>query len=234
MFKLTATSTFFAFAVLSFFVVPANSQIASSTSLDGRRLFINAEPPTRINLSTYKRPTVFLARETPFAGRTHPAVTVNRDGVEKLVREAADRHRVDPALIRAVIETESNWNPIALSNKGAGGLMQLIPTTARRFGVNDVFNAQQNIDGGVHYLKTLLERYNGNLDMALAAYNAGEGAVDRAHGIPSFRETRNYVQKVQNAYFRPGSGRLTDAFVIRPRPIHRDVDLSGRIIFSNE
>ena len=91
---------------------------------------------------------------------------------------------MDPALVRAVIETESNWNPIALSNKGAGGLMQLIPTTARRFGVNDVFNPQQNIDGGVHYLKTLLERYNGNLDMALAAYNAGEGAVDRAMVFP--------------------------------------------------
>jgi soluble lytic murein transglycosylase-like protein len=158
---------------------------------------------------------------------------MDRDGVEKLVREAADRHRVDPALIRAVIQTESNWNPAAYSNKGAGGLMQLIPTTARRFGVNDVFNPQQNIDGGVHYLKTLLDRYNGNLDMALAAYNAGEGAVDRAHGIPAFRETRSYVQKVQNAYFQPGSGRLTDSWP-RPHPIRRETDSSGRIIFNND
>ena len=92
------------------------------------------------------------------------------------MRQAADKHRVDPALIRAVIETESNWNPGAISNRGAGGLMQLIPTTAMRFGVNDVFDPQQNIDGGVHYLKVLLERYNGNMDLALAAYNAGEGA----------------------------------------------------------
>ena len=150
---------------------------------------------------------------------------MDRDGVEKLVREAADRHRVDPALIRAVIQTESNWNPIALSNKGAGGLMQLIPTTARRFGVNDVFNPQQNIDGGVHYLKTLLDRYNGNLDMALAAYNAGEGAVDRARGIPSFRETRNYVKKVQYAYNNQSSGRLADGLLFRPRP---DSPGSGR------
>src|SRR5205807_7821864 len=125
------------------------------------------------------------------------------------------------------------FNAGAVSRKGALGLMQLIPTTAVRFGVNDAFNPQQNVDAGVRYLKTLLERYNGNLDLALAAYNAGEGAVDRAHGIPSYRETRSYVQRVQDAYFRPGSGRLADAF-INPHAIHRDVTPSGRIIFSNE
>jgi soluble lytic murein transglycosylase-like protein len=158
---------------------------------------------------------------------------MDRDGVERLVREAAERHRVDPALVRAVIETESNWNPKAYSHKGAGGLMQLIPTTAQRYGAYDVFNPQQNIDAGVRHLKTLLQRYNGNLDLALAAYNAGEGAVDRAHGIPAFRETQNYVQKVQDAYFRPGSGRLADAFV-NTRAIHRDVTPEGRILYSND
>ena len=160
-------------------------------------------------------------------------MSIDRDGVEKLVREAAERHHVDPALVRAVIQTESNWNPGAMSRKGAVGLMQLIPTTAQRFGASDAFNPKQNVDAGVRYLKTLLERYNGNLDLALAAYNAGEGAVDRAHGIPAYRETRNYVQKVQNAYFRPGSGRLADAYV-NPHAIHRDVTPEGRIIFTNE
>ena len=111
--------------------------------------------------------------------------------------------------------------------------MQLIPTTAQRFGVNDAYSPQQNVDAGVRYLKVLLERYDGNLDLALAAYNAGEGAVDRAHGIPAFRETRSYVQKVQNAYFRPGSGRL-DGLWSNPRAIHKNVDTSGRIIFTNE
>jgi len=93
--------------------------------------------------------------------------------------------------------------------------MQLIPTTAQRFGVDDLYSPKQNVDAGVRYLKTLLERYNGNLDMALAAYNAGEGAVDRAHGVPSYRETRKYVQKVQSAYFRPGSGRAEGLFANR-------------------
>jgi soluble lytic murein transglycosylase-like protein len=171
--------------------------------------------------------------EVSFLGPNRPAVNIDRDGVEKLVREASERHNVDPALVRAVIETESNWNPGAVSRKGAAGLMQLIPTTAQRFGVNDAFNPKQNVEAGVRYLKVLLERYNGNLDLALAAYNAGEGAVDRAHGIPAYRETRNYVHKVQNAYYRPGSGRLEDAYV-RANQIHRKVEPSGRIIFTND
>jgi len=213
----------------------ASAQIAKVVDQAGRQMFVNAEPPVTLKLtSAAAKPhaTIYLSPESSFTGR-RPAMTTDRDGVEKLVREAADRHSVDPALIRAVIETESNWNPSAYSRKGAGGLMQLIPTTAQRFGANDVFNPQQNIDAGVRYLKTLLERYNGNLDLALAAYNAGEGAVDRAHGIPAFRETRNYVQKVQDAYFRPGSGRLADAFY-NPRAIHRDVNTSGRIVFTND
>jgi soluble lytic murein transglycosylase-like protein len=212
-----------------------NAQIMSVMNQDGRKLFVNSDPvvpPAKLTAAK-PRSTIYMNSEVSFTGSNHPAVSIDRDGAEKLVREAAERHRVDPALVRAVIEAESNWNPKAYSRKGAGGLMQLIPTTAQRFGANDLFNPQQNIDAGVHYLRTLLERYNGNLDLALAAYNAGEGAVDRAHGVPSFRETRNYVQKVQDAYFRPGSGRMEDAF-INPRAIHRDVSDTGRIVFRND
>lgn len=197
-------------------------------------MFVNADPPALVKLTPAKPPaSIYMPGEISFLGQSRPAISIDRDGVEKMVREAAERHRVDPALVRAVIETESNWNPAARSRKGAMGLMQLIPTTAQRFGVNDAFNPKQNVDAGVRYLKMLLERYNGNLDLALAAYNAGEGAVDRAHGVPSYRETRNYVQRVQNAYFRPGSGRMDDQY-IRANPIHRRVDPSGRIIFTNE
>ncbi len=232
--KRTAITAGLLIATLAFCVAPASAQIAKVVDPAGRQLFVNAEPPVTLKISGLKpRATIYLPAESSFSGRNRPAMSIDRDGAEKLVREAAERHRVDPALVRAVIETESNWNPRAYSHKGAGGLMQLIPTTAQRYGAYDVFNPQQNIDAGVKHLKRLLERYNGNLDLALAAYNAGEGAVDRAHGIPAFRETQNYVQKVQNAYFRPGSGSLADAF-INSRAIHRDVTASGRIVFTNE
>jgi len=219
---------------LALFARPADAQIAKIVDNSGRSFFINSNPaPVNLASSAKSHASIYLPGEISFTGRAHPPVDMDRDGVEKLVREASGRHRVDPALVRAVIETESNWNPKAYSHKGAGGLMQLIPTTAQRYGAYDVFDPQQNIDAGVKYLRTLLERYHGNLDLALAAYNAGEGAVDRAHGVPSFRETRDYVQKVQNAYFRPGSGRMPDAFVNR-HAIHRDVTPEGRIIFTND
>lgn len=212
---------------------PAFAQITKVQDETGRRMFVNADPPAIKTVGSKPRTTIYMPQQLSFLGTNHPAMNVDRNGVESLVREAAERHHVDPALVRAVIETESNWNPGAVSRKGAMGLMQLIPTTAQRFGVNDAFNPRQNVDAGVHYLKTLLERYNGNLDLALAAYNAGEGSVDRAHGVPAFRETRSYVRKVQDAYFRPGSGRMEGAYT-RANPIHRHVDESGRIIFVNE
>jgi len=231
----TAWLLFGTLALCAVVIAPAaNAQIAKVMDPGGRQLFVNAEPPLTIKLGALKpRATIYMPAESSLTGRDRPAVSIDRDGAEKLVREAAERHHVDPALVRAVIETESNWNPRAYSHKGAGGLMQLIPTTAQRYGAYDLFNPQQNIDAGVKHLKWLLERYNGNLDLALAAYNAGEGAVDRAHGIPAFRETRDYVQKVQNAYFRPGSGRLEGAF-INAHAIHRDVTPSGRIVFTND
>ena len=150
-----------------------------------------------------------------------------------MVHETAQRHRIDPALVKAVIEAESGWNPRAVSPKGALGLMQLIPGTAQRFGVADPFNPEQNLDAGVRYLRTLLERYNGNLDLSLAAYNAGERAVDRFRGVPSFRETRSYVQRVTESYFRANSGQLRDWW--NPsRPIYRTTDERGRLVFTNE
>jgi soluble lytic murein transglycosylase-like protein len=219
------------------FLPAALGQIATSTSEDGHRLFVNAEPPAtaKVTPSRSANRAIYLPSETSFTGKNRPAMSLDRDGTDKMVREAAERHNVDPALVRAVIETESNWNPMAKSRKGAMGLMQLIPSTAIRFGVNDAFSPKQNVDAGVHYLKTLLERYNGNLDLALAAYNAGEGAVDRAHGVPAYRETRTYVQRVQDAYFRPGSGHMENSYTYTRRSqIRKEMNTEGRIIFTNE
>src|SRR4030095_8959501 len=129
----------------------AQAQIAKVSNHDGRMFFVNAEPPAVLKLAPRKPRGIFLPAEFSLTGGNRPAMDLNRDGAEKLVREAAERHNVDPALIRAVIETESNWNAGAISRKGAVGLMQLIPTTAQRFGVNDLFSPQQNVDAGVRY-----------------------------------------------------------------------------------
>jgi soluble lytic murein transglycosylase-like protein len=229
---LRATLALGAILCASVFAQRASAQIMTEVDDSGRRFFVNAEPPKTPSLTNSKSHNLYMSSGWSFSG-SRSNNEVSRDGVEKIVRDAADKQNVDPALVRAVIETESNWNPKAYSRKGAGGLMQLIPTTAQKYGASDLFDPQQNVNAGVKHLKWLLERYNGNLELALAAYNAGEGAVDRVHGIPAYRETRSYVQKVQDAYFRPGSGRLADAYV-NHHAIHKDVTPEGRIIFTNE
>jgi len=120
--------------------------------------------------------------------------------IHALIDSIAATHGVDPALVKAVVKTESNFDRWAVSNKGARGLMQLIPETGRRFGVKDFFDPRQNIEGGVRYMKFLLEKFDGNLYLSLAAYNAGENLVERLGRIPSIPETRNYVRKVRSHY----------------------------------
>lgn len=124
------------------------------------------------------------------------AVRLNTLAYENEIASAAREFGVEEAIVRAIIHAESSYNPVALSRAGAMGLMQLMPATARRFGVSDAYNASQNIRGGVQYLAFLLKRYQGNLTLAAAGYNAGEGAVDRNGGVPPYAETQRYVQRV--------------------------------------
>jgi soluble lytic murein transglycosylase-like protein len=227
--------------MLVMWAVPAHGQIVSYKDSNGKRVFVNSEPASTVRpskiplLRTAATGVALRTTQTSFATspETSAAEQANREKIEQMIREVSARYRVDPALVRAVMQTESNWNSSAVSRRGALGLMQLVPRTAQQLGVNNAFDPKQNLDGGVRYLHTLLERYNGDLDKALAAYNAGPGAVDRAGGIPRYRETRNYVQKVTDSYFRPGSDRLPRAFEER-RPIYRAVDADGRVVFTNE
>ncbi len=123
-----------------------------------------------------------------------PAVNYLR--FEALIHELAEKYEVDVALVKAVIRTESYFNPNATSRVGASGLMQLMPQTARRYGVTDLYSPRQNLEAGIRHLKYLLARYPRQLHLALAAYNAGEDAVERYGGIPPYPETRDYVKKV--------------------------------------
>ena len=117
-----------------------------------------------------------------------------------LIEQAAQRHHVDTALLAAVVHVESGGNPQAVSPAGAQGLTQLIPATAQRFGVHDPFDPAQSLDGAAKYLRGLLGQFGGYVSKALAAYNAGEGKVDRYKQIPPYKETRHYVQKVLSYY----------------------------------
>jgi soluble lytic murein transglycosylase-like protein len=131
------------------------------------------------------------------------------EAYEEIIQEAAAEFDVDAALIRAVMQAESAFHPYAVSRAGAEGLMQLMPALADEMGVGDSFDPRENIMGGVRYLKRLLDYHNGNLDLALASYNAGPGNVARYGGVPPFRETRNYVKTIKAIYKR--SKRSTNA-----------------------
>ena len=130
------------------------------------------------------------------------------------IGDAAKQHGIDPRLLAAVARRESRFNPAAVSPVGACGVMQLMPATARYLGVKDIFNARENVFGGAKYLRALLDTFHGDLDLTLAAYNAGPGAVQKYNGVPPFRETRAYVSSIRTAYQR-------SLAIVERRPVWR-------------
>ena len=153
--------------------------------------------------------------------------------VDAAIEQAAARHNVDPNLVRSVVKVESNFNPNAVSRKGAMGLMQLMPSTARQLHVANPFDPQQNVDAGVRHLKSLLESYGGDIKLTLAAYNAGAGAVARSAGVPHIPETRNYVRRITEIYY----GGSDPGTYIVGNPVHDPVrvqrDARGVLYISN-
>jgi soluble lytic murein transglycosylase-like protein len=149
--------------------------------------------------------------------------------IETAIEQAAARHNVDPNLVRAVVKVESNFNPNAVSRKGAMGLMQLMPSTARQLNVKNPFDPEQNVDAGVRQLKQLLENYGGDIKLTLAAYNAGAGAVARSSGVPHYAETQNYVRRITKLYY--------SGLDFNPAPSHDPVrvqrDARGVLYISN-
>ena len=158
---------------------------------------------------------------------TRPA---SPEEIDQSIVMAAARHNVDPNLVRAVVKVESNFNSNAVSRKGAMGLMQLMPSTARSLKVKNPFDPDQNVDAGVRHLKQLLENYNGDVNLTLAAYNAGSGAVARSAGVPHYAETQNYVRRITNLYH--GGLDISPSGSMH-EPVHVQRDARGVLYISN-
>ena len=148
-------------------------------------------PTTRVNAEIYTNTASAAAQKPDY--RTHSKI-------KELISRVSKKHGVDEKLVNALVKQESGFNPNAKSKVGAMGLMQLMPSTAKGLGVTNAMDPEQNVEGGVKYLKSMLDRYNGNIILALAAYNAGPGAVDKYDGVPPYKETQNYVKSILSSY----------------------------------
>lgn len=196
-------------------VLPAGADIFQYTDENGVLHFTNVNGGGK----NQKRVRSECSRETAVAPKAPPAAPAPAPSMNipsaylDIINSACDRHGIDPSLVHAIVKVESDFNPYALSRKGAMGLMQLMPQTAVNMNIKNSFNPSENIDGGVKYLRYLIDRYEGNLSLALAAYNSGETAVKRWGTIPPFKETQNYVKRILKIY-NGGNGSFATRYTI--------------------
>lgn len=151
----------------------------------------------------------------------------NPSDYNQIIYSKSKKYNLAPSLVKAVIKVESNWNSAAVSKKGAIGLMQLMPLTAKEMGVKNPFNSEENIEGGTRYLRYLLDKFNGNLTFALAAYNAGPGTIEKFGGTPPIPETQQYVKRVLSIYNGNNSG------TSRSTPIYKVIYNDGTVLYTN-
>lgn len=207
-----------------------SGEIFKYQSDDGVAYFTNA------SVGGKDRPLVKDAKSSVVKINPKQYAALTRSFFHDLAEEKAREHNIDPELVKAVIKAESNWNPVAVSRKGARGLMQLMPSTAADLGVLNSFNPEENIDGGIRYLKYLLERFNGNLMLALAAYNAGPNLVDRIKSVPAIPETVSYVRRIIRDYSGKGYAGGSVMTAVRGTNgdrIHKIVNKDGTILLTN-
>ena len=238
-----------------------NPTITPTTDEDGHKVYVNDKTPPAVrqtfraqqNQLVFWSPTDHRWKRVPHAtvGAAKSAAaevdqylgksssdqnSFSRSGftqreIDAAIDKAAVRHNVDANLVRALVKVESNFNPNAVSRKGAMGLMQLMPQTARQLKLTNPFNPEENVDAGVRHLKQLLESYGGDVRLSLAAYNAGSGAVARSAGIPKYAETRNYVKRITQLY---GGNMGSSYFAGASRePVKVERDARGVLYISN-
>jgi soluble lytic murein transglycosylase-like protein len=211
------------FITLIFAASAATPEVLVKMDSNGKKVFYNI-PPKKVQSNLQLNL------------KNSPALRYSKRAVEytPLIEKACSKYNVDPDLVKAVIQVESAYNSQAKSHAGAIGLMQLMPGTAQRFGVKQIYDPHENVHGGVQYLKFLLTLFNNDLPLAVAAYNAGEGAVQRFKGIPRYTETQNYVRKVLTLYGKQGYAASAVSKPVPPKTIYKYMDSNGIVNFTTE
>ena len=220
-------------ALLLVFSIAANSRADIYRYVDDNGVVCYTDAP--LNRKAEK----VVKTEPSMVQRDTHSSPIQRD-FHSIVEDKASKYELDPSLVHAVIKTESNGNPRAVSRKGAIGLMQLMPTTASDLAVRNPFDPEENIDGGTRYLKYLIERFRGDLTLALAAYNAGPKTVEKTGSVPQITETRQYVKKVLSLYngktVLPASSSLSSrasSAAPKTEPIYKILSEDGTVLFTN-